>query len=281
MNNYRNVYETPDLFFHHAIDQSPSRLDYSMHLHLHYEIYLFVSGDVRYLVENNEYPLKPGTILLMRPMEYHMAKIVGNAPYERYCTIFPKNVLDFVDPQYRLLAPFRDRPLGKENLFTPDEFPGVDPLEFFKSMEVADSSPAYKRTAVLSNLYPLLWELSKAFCKRTERKTGADEVTLTDKILKYINRHLFEEMSVQTISRRFYISDSYLHRLFKNAVGTSVWNYILFKRLSAAQREIQNGATAAEACRKCGFKDYSAFYRAYKKQYGASPTDRNAFSPRP
>lgn len=270
MSRYRNVYETPELFFHHAIDDNPDQANFQMHIHIHYEIYCFVSGDVRYLVENSEYPLKPGSILLMRPMEYHMAKIISESRYDRYDVIFSEEMLDFIDPDRRLLAPFLSRPLGKENIYTPGDFSGTDPLELFKAMEVDDRSPEIKRMAVLSNLYPLLWELSKAFGSRgTEGRQ--DTGNLTDKILRYMNRHLFDDISIESISEHFYVSPSYLHRLIKDAVGTSAWKYITLKRLSAARGEIQNGSTATEACRKCGFKDYSAFYRAYKRRYGVSP----------
>ena len=244
-----------------------------MHIHIHYEIYFFVSGSVNYMVENSEYALKPGSILLMRPMEYHMAKILAPEKYERYCVIFSEDMLDFIDPQRKLLAPFLSRPLGKENIFSSSEFPGNEPIEFFKAMDIKDSSPPIKRTAVLANLYALLWEVSKVYENKEIDKQSKTAYSLTDKILRYMNRHLFEDISIESISEHFYISTSYLHRLIKNAVGTSAWNYILIKRLSAAQGEIQNGSTAIEACRKCGFKDYSAFYRAYMKRYGVAPTD--------
>lgn len=270
MDKYRNVYETPELFFHHAIDEKPDQAKFQMHIHIHYEIYYFVSGDVHYLVENSEYPLKPGSILLMRPMEYHMAKIISDGRYDRYDVIFSEGMLDFIDPGRRLLAPFLSRPLGKDNIYTPGDFSGTDPLELFKAMEVDDRSPEIKRMAVLANLYPLLWELRKAFAGKGE-SGRQDAGSLTDKILRYMNRHLFDDISIESISEHFYVSPSYLHRLIKDAVGTSAWKYITLKRLSAARGEIQSGVAATEACRKCGFKDYSAFYRAYKKRYGISP----------
>lgn len=277
MKTYRNVYETPKLFFHHAIDEKPCHTDYKMHIHIHYEIYFFVSGNVTYLVENNEYQLKPGNILLIRPMEYHMAKITGDEKYERYCVIFSDEMLDFIDPERKLLACFNSGVKGKANIFSPADFNGTDPAELFKSMNISDVRPEMKRTAVLSNLYALLWELTRAQESREVEKDKSEN-SLTDRILRYMNRHLFDDISIKQISEHFYISPSYLHRLIKNAVGTTAWNYILFKRLSAAQGEIRNGSTAVAACRKCGFKDYSAFYRAYIKRYGVSPASDGASS---
>lgn len=271
MNKYRYFYETPQLFFHHAIDQTPLPDDFQMHLHIHYEIFCLISGSVNYIVENNEYPLKPGSILLIRPMEYHMAKVLSSDKYERYCVIFSEEMIDFVDPQRKLLIPFNSRQFGKLNIFTPNDFSGNYPIELFKAMCIDDSSPQTKRAAILSNLYALLWELLCAYENKTKEKENSSS-SLTDQILMYINRHLFDDISIQSISEHFFISPSYLHRLVKNSVGTSVWKYIMLKRLSVAQNEIRNGSTAAEAAKKCGFKDYSAFYRAYVKQYGIPPS---------
>ena len=172
MDKYRNVYKTPELFFHHAIDEKPDQAKFQMHIHIHYEIYYFVSGDVHYLVENSEYPLKPGSILLMRPMEYHMAKIISDGRYDRYDVIFSEGMLDFIDPGRRLLAPFLSRPLGKENIYTPGDFSGTDPLELFKAMEVDDRSPEIKRMAVLANLYPLLDVYKRQFLRNVDSSRG-------------------------------------------------------------------------------------------------------------
>lgn len=48
--------------------------------------------------------------------------------------------------------------------------------------------------------------------------------------------------------------------------------YITERRLSLARREILLGAKAAVISAQCGFSDYSAFFRAYKKHFGHSPT---------
>ena len=61
-----------------------------------------------------------------------------------------------------------------------------------------------------------------------------------------------------------------MHR-FKAETGYSIHSYITNKRLLLARDLLLNGAGATEACYSCGYKDYSAFSRAYKKQFGVSP----------
>ncbi|MCI8359840.1 MAG: AraC family transcriptional regulator [Clostridiales bacterium] len=68
------------------------------------------------------------------------------------------------------------------------------------------------------------------------------------------------------------MSRSQLNRLFRQATGSSVWDYILLKRLVAARNAIRKGSAASEAAIACDWKDYSSFYRSYKTRFGVSPT---------
>ena len=60
-------------------------------------------------------------------------------------------------------------------------------------------------------------------------------------------------------------------RIFRNAVGTTVFDYIAYKRIGIAQHLLQMGIPAKEAALQVGYNDYSTFYRAYKKITGHSP----------
>ena len=90
-------------------------------------------------------------------------------------------------------------------------------------------------------------------------------------MVDYINSHLFEALSLEKIAEHFFISASQANRIFKKSIGSSIWEYVIIKRLMAAKDMIENGEGARTASEKCGFSDYSSFYRAYRKKYGTSP----------
>ena len=61
-------------------------------------------------------------------------------------------------------------------------------------------------------------------------------------------------------------------RLFKEETGWTIGNYIHKKRLLLARDQIRDGLPATEACFNSGFRDYSTFSRAYKKEFHTSPS---------
>ena len=104
--------------------------------------------------------------------------------------------------------------------------------------------------------------------------------TITD-IIRYLNEHLTEPVTLDELSGRFFISKYYMNRAFKKATGTTVMDYLIYKRVVMARQLMLNGFTAADAANETGFGDYSTFYRAYKKVMGCRPgADRTGKRPR-
>ena len=90
-------------------------------------------------------------------------------------------------------------------------------------------------------------------------------------IIEYINKNLFSDMTLDSICSKFFINKSHINRLFKEVTGSTVWEYVILKRLVAAKQLIKDGVKASAAAEMTGFRDYSNFYRAYKAHFGISP----------
>ena len=69
----------------------------------------------------------------------------------------------------------------------------------------------------------------------------------------------------------FYLSSSYLCRIFKDETGTTINRYITAKRISRAKALLAEGYSVTETCGMCGFQDYSNFLKAFTKAVGISP----------
>ncbi len=90
-------------------------------------------------------------------------------------------------------------------------------------------------------------------------------------IIEYLGERLAEPLSLDDLSNRFFISKNQLNRVFRQATGTTVGNYISHKRIALAQQLMLKGIPASEAALRVGFGDYSSFYRAYRRLNGSSP----------
>lgn len=249
----------------HTRDAVPNERAFHMHAHDNYELLFFLSGRGNYLVESTSYPLCPGCVLLMRPGEVHCLHVDASEPYERMVLHFRREAAE-----EWLLTPFEQRDLGVDNLYSPDEIAPAFVHDCMERLAAEDLSGQMRRV--------LLPALLTEFCRAFDRRTSAtlnwtNPSSRIREILVYINTHLNDDLTLNTLCSRFFISRAQLSRLFRDAAGSTVWEYISVKRLIEARRRILGGASALEAAHACGFQDYSAFYRAYKKRYHLSPTD--------
>lgn len=236
---------------------------FSMHTHEGYEIYCFLEGDADYFVEGTIYSLKPGDILLLKKAEAHSLLIKKLVPYERITVHFSEEHIH--SEQREALSSFLDsRPLGKHNRYAAALFKNNN-WQYY--LEKIYSTKNHRQRSVY--LTVLLYELREAFPRicsdeRVEKDPATD-------IISYINEHLTENLSLEQLCCLFYMSKAQLNRRFKKATGSTVWEYIMTKRLLLAKEYLVKGEAPTAVCTKCGFNDYGSFYRAYKAKFGVSP----------
>ncbi|MBR5452752.1 MAG: helix-turn-helix domain-containing protein [Clostridia bacterium] len=253
----------------HAVNVSPLKESFEYHTHGLYEIYCFISGDAEYIIEDSVYSLRPGYLLIMRPGERHKIKILSDRPYERFVISFSDSVISSYDPEERFSHPFLYRPAGKNNLYFPAEFALLPPGDIIRGMCSYTDYPEDNR--ITSYMYILLEGIYNAFVGKSLSE-GSGRST-AERMISYISEHLSEDLSLSAISERFFLSPSQINRIFKKSIGIPVGEYILTKRLTAAEDLLRSGSSALDACQRCGFRDYSAFYRSYRKHMGKSPRD--------
>ncbi len=267
-------YNGADISVYHSIDQTTSPDRFVLHAHRNCELYYFISGEGYYTVEGNDYELSPGCLLAMRSGEVHTPHIRPDKPYERICINFPLSAFPLISTELGDL--FLNRPLGKNNRLVP----GEESARFISDCmaRICRESPEDRRyTQVYSNLLPLLLELYHVQ-KRTEFEDkpclipsaqGSSEIVA--RIIEYINANLTTIRNLDDLGQEFFFSKSYLNRIFKESTGSSVWDYIVLKRLLLSRTLLQEGKQANIVASECGFCDYSSFYRQFKQRFGISP----------
>jgi len=244
---------------------TPMKERFEMHAHSTYEILYFISGDADYAVEGDVYSLKSGDIMLMRKSESHYLKLRSNAVYSRGVINFDPGIFSSVDEEGRMLSIFKDRPLGMYNHYPAELFPDNKWGYYFE--RICSCCKFWEKKIFLS---ALLCELSSCY-ERIVSETKLPEQSVASHLSDYINTHLFDTLSLEKLSSEFFLSRSQLNRIFKKDMGTTLYNYILLKRLFHSQKLLRDGVNPNQVSSDCGFNDYVSFYKAYKRLFNTSP----------
>ena len=120
-------------------------------------------------------------------------------------------------------------------------------------------------------LLQIMTQINRMAPHASPKEEATEEPELISQVLAYIAAHYSEKISLQELADRFYVSKYHLSHEFSSRVGTSIYRYIILKRLVAARELIADGIAPSEVCQSCGFQDYANFYRAFKAEYGMSP----------
>lgn len=256
----------------HNITENPDPQSFEMHAHDVCELYLFLNGDAKYYVEGNVYDLNKGDIMIMRQGETHKLQIEPNCIYDRVSVHFSPNIV-YDSLGYEIMNPFYKHPLGRMNLYRKEDFESNFYLACCAKIKKCIDEERSNQY-IIAPLLALLVEIKEAYDKKANTDSTAKHKSLAMDMVDYINKHIFEELSLEKISEHFFISSSQANRVFKKSIGSSIWEYVILKRLMTAKEMIENGESARATAEKCGFSDYSSFYRAYRKKYGASPKKR-------
>ena len=253
--------------FHNYDDQERA---VDLHHHDFYEIYYFISGDVEYRVEGKNYVLQKGDLLLISPGVFHQPVVRPGVPYER--------IVLWINRGY--LAQFAEQGTDLSACFDPSGAVLLQPGTYQRStlaMQLEELCAEQRSEKYGKDLYcqalfvQILTQINRMTAVDTPKKDTQSEPELVGQVLAYIAAHYHEKLTLQQLADHFYVSKYHLSHTFSSQVGTSIYRYILLKRLLAAREQITDGISPSEACQNCGFQDYANFYRVFKAEYGVSP----------
>lgn len=274
-NYVKKGYLNEDFRLFHLRDVGVEEMEY--HYHEFDKIVIFLSGAASYIMEGRTYFLEPWDVLLVSHHLIHKPVIDPNAPYER--------VVIYLDPGFIRSHSTRDADLSacfrlarqrQFALMRPEGEQRTQLQQLLSNLEQTLTDKGFagellSRTCFLQ----LLIHLNRAMVRdHTDRdETASRHDPKIERVLSYINDHLAEDLSVDTLAGQVYISKYHFMRRFKELTGCSVHQYIMQKRLLAAASLLRKGVSSQNACTRCGFQDYSAFQRAFRRRFGMTPRD--------
>lgn len=261
-------YLKEDFRLFHINDQT--KKDFSYHYHDFHKIIVFISGKVTYHIEGKAYHLKPRDILLVSQGAIHKPEIDPSVPYERY--IFW--IRDDLSCQ-ELNTCFQKANDRSFNLVRADSALQERLKDLLPEIEQTLQNKYFGDTVLRDALFTqFMIYINRIFLRTSsspDKKTYSSD-TQVEQLLKYINRNLSENLSIDQLANRFFFSKYHMMRKFKNETGYTIHNYITSKRLLMARSLISQGMPIMKAAQASGFHDYTTFVRAYKKQFGKAPS---------
>ena len=274
MTNYQKKgFLTEDYRLFHLRSDGGTRPEF--HYHEFYKILLLVSGSGGYTVDGQRYALQSGDIVLIASHSVHRPEFEPGAAYER--------IILYISPDFLRRASTPDCDLtdcfraDRGHVLRPEEPERKKLFSLAAALERELSADGYGKMllchgAVLRLLVHIGRSLHRSDAPQPGPVTPGNERVVA--IVRYLDRHLSEDIAIDALAERFFLSKYHMMRLFRRETGTTIHGYLTERRLAQARELMAGGMSATDACFHSGFRSYCSFTRAYGKRFGSTPTGR-------
>lgn len=249
----------------------------SYHYHDFHKILFFLRGESGYSVEGASYELAPGDVVLIPRYSIHRPELRPGASYERVILyLSPELFTDSLCSQEHLDRVFQGASDSRSYVLRLPRNRQAELLEVLSRLETACRESGFAdgllRRLILLELLILLNRVSTL--PESRRLPASIKNAAVLSIMQFIHDNTDSDLTIDGLASRFYMSRSHMMRLFKRETGYTIGGYINEKRLLMARQLLDQGLSVTECCYRCGFKNYDAFLRAYKKSFGETPGKR-------
>ena len=264
-------YLLEDYRYFHLRDERCPEVD--THYHEFYKLTYLLSGHGSYMIEGRWYRIEPGDLVIVRRGEVHRPEIETDRPYERIILYLSSDFFRAAfadDPIQESFARSQGHVIRSSKSFSKRLRTHFDTVE----KELSSDEPGARsmaRAVVIAALVEILRVLLSSAFETLTAEPGDEKVQA---ILRYLNEHITEDVAIDALSERFYISKYHMMRRFREETGVPIHAYLAEKRLLLARELIASGCSATDACYRSGYQSYSSFSRAYRKRFASSPTGR-------
>lgn len=261
-----------ELYFYSDLHMKPG----SSHTHRYFEFYFFIDGDVTMHISDSSFKLKSGDLIIIPPYTSHYATVHENNKY------YQRFVFWISEEYYNGLISTSDNYEYVINLALQEKkyVTHYDSIHFnalqaqlFEIINEINHDKYGKHTRLPLMISQLFLDINRHCYESNNPQEIKKESGLYENIIAYIENHLSEDLNLEDLSERFFVSKYHVSHLFKNYLGLSVHQCIMKKRLAAFKENLLETDNISESYINCGFKDYSCFYRAFTKEYGISPSE--------
>ncbi|OXM82795.1 helix-turn-helix transcriptional regulator [Paenibacillus rigui] len=248
------------------------------HNHPFYELYYLLQGERTYFINGTVVTARRGDMVIVHPYDVHKTASSQVPEFERVLINFTEQFVHSEPGTETMnleagvpLLPFPNR--SRLLRFSLKDQAAVEQLLREMLSECAEQQPGFEMyvKALLHQLLVRMHRQSRALELEPPHPLHPMHAKISE-IATYLNGHFQEEISLERVAKQFYISVSYLSRMFKKVTGFHFREYVQVIRVNEAQRLLRETQekvlTIAE---RSGFEHVAHFNTTFKKLTGVSP----------
>lgn len=251
-------FKTQEFEFQYSEKDISNPAHFESHCHEKFEMIAVLEGDVQLMLEGITYTIKKNQAVIIPPFLYHVIFGKRSADYSRVIASFTLSAIPHV----------------LQGLFSADKN-STTPFYASKAEELKKICkapfPEYYGPLAESYMTQIFYDYAEGLMSKKPYQTDA----FLQSAIEYIDAHIKEKILIEDLAAHTFRSKSSFCHLFENKMKITPKQYILQKKLALAHKLIHEGVSATEAAMWIGYENYSNFYRAYKNQYGLSPTKKH------
>lgn len=246
------------------------------HCHNSYEILIpSWEGGLKCCVNNQGYEADKGDVFIIPPRIPHKVDVPAYSGYEWYVIYFRKEYMCSFSPlTEKLLSGLFLHPAYDALYIHLEEERMAELVSLIEKNGYYLNTPGYAQEIYTQHaFFEILLLLSKEVYDQNSVhgiSRNMNYFKMKD-VLTYVYSNFSQDLSLNHLTARFYISKTYLNNMFKLHTGFTVNQYIISVRIDAAKKLLQKGIPVSQIYEQVGFHNYSHFIRTFKKIVGISP----------
>lgn len=251
-----------------------------MHIHDCYELYYAISGGNQFFIADQWYEICRGDLFAINHNETHHVFEKTGIPHERYViSIHPEFLSSISTGETDLSKCFQRENKSFCHKISLDK---EDQKQFLYLLHKISAAEGYGADVIENTAFSELMVLTNRLFLRPKDELSESPLhsyhPLVSEMIQYINENITAPLTVSKIAEHFFLSESYVCRIFKQCTGTTVNKYLTGRRIGIAKTLLAGGSSVLSACELSGFNDYSNFIKTFTKSVGISPKRYSKFS---
>lgn len=248
----------------------------SRHMHSEYEIYYLLEGERYYFIEGETIRVKEGALLFIGKEKIHMTGNVSGKMYYNRMLIQLKQ--EWIQPFFKGLCVIPiEKFFGNYRMLNLDE----EGRRLVETIIVTISEEARARRIGYEQMIRAKLSELLLYAIRSSQITpiaDVEQIQLSAKyskvneVAEYIQNNCQENICLQGLSERFFLSKCYLSRIFREVTSFTVNEYLTVQRIKRGRKLLEmTSYSITQVSEMAGFDSVTYFEKVFKKQMGLTP----------